>query len=455
MRNLRWTYLMLPGVVAITLLIGCLLDTWPGDLQLTSQFKTDSGLQVIQDWNRHALLAERHAEGFRVPVVARMYAYLGIAAFETAAWKKSHTQSFNGLPAEWTKPSLPDSILLPVALNACYAAMMQHFFLNAPHVVQHDRTLIQSKWQKHFENPNDQALIESSIKWGEEVAKAVFTWSATDSLGHLSHLHNYDRSYVIPDGPGNWQPSADEPMPPLLPYWGQVRTFTTSVSEYPVQPKIPYSETKGSAYYTQVYELYALSSPLSYENKWIAEFWSDDHPGLTFSPAGRWISIALQVVDQSNPSVTTALETYLKIGIALSDAAVLCWHGKYQYLTERPEAFIRRVIDPNWVPLHAAPPFPGYPSGHSAMGAAVAEVLTDIYGRNYKMTDRSHKGREEFKSDPRSFSSFYEMARENAFSRLVLGVHIRSDCEEGLRLGGLIGKKVAEIPIADPLAGSL
>lgn len=428
---------------------------WPYEFHLISNSKTEVTVQVIQDWNKHALFAERHAEGFRVPVVARMYAYTGIAAYETAAWKTTQPQSYNGFAPEWEKPVLMDSILLPVALNACYATMMDYFFRHSAHVVREDRSMIYGKWLKRLEHDTDEILIQKSERWGRQVAERVFAWSATDSLGHQSHLHNYDRLYTVPDEPGNWQPAKEEPMPPLLPYWGDVRTFTASVDEFPIQPAIAYSEVKGSTYYTQVYELYALSSPLSYENKWIAEFWSDDHPGLTFSPAGRWISIAAQVVEQSEPSVATVLETYLKTGIALSDAAVYCWHGKYEFLTQRPEPYIHKVIDPNWQPLHQAPPFPGYPSGHSAMGAAVSEVLTDLYGRNFKMTDRSHEGREEFKSDPRSYTSFYDMARENAFSRLALGVHIRSDCEEGLRLGVLIGKKVAEIPISDPLASSL
>jgi hypothetical protein len=329
--------------------------------------------------------------------------------------------------------------------------MLSHFYLQAPHLVQQDRLAITNRWHNRFEQTYPDYLIEQSTKWGESVADAIYKWSSSDSLGHMAYLHNYDRSFSIPAEPGKWQPSEEDAMPPLLPYWGGVRTFTLAVDDYPVLAPIPYSEEKGSTYYNQFYELYALSSPLSYENKWIAEFWSDDLPGLTFSPAGRWISIASQIVDLSNPSVSMVLETYLKTGIALSDAAVSCWYGKYQYGTERPETYIRKFIDPDWKPLHAAPPFPGYPSGHSAMGAAVCQVFTDLYGKDFKMTDRSHEGRNEFRGDPRCFNSFDEMARENAFSRLVLGVHVRADCEEGLRLGSLVGKKVAEIPINDPL----
>jgi hypothetical protein len=39
------------------------------------------------------------------------------------------------------------------------------------------------------------------------------------------------------------------------------------------------------------------------------------------------------------------------------------------------------------------------------------------------------------------------MVKENAFSRLSMGVHYRMDCEEGLRMGKVIGKKVAQFNI--------
>ena len=41
----------------------------------------------------------------------------------------------------------------------------------------------------------------------------------------------------------------------------------------------------------------------------------------------------------------------------------------------------------------------------------------------------------EFRGDPRTFTSFEELAAENGYSRVPLGVHIEIDCTEGLRLG--------------------
>jgi hypothetical protein len=59
----------------------------------------------------------------------------------------------------------------------------------------------------------------------------------------------------------------------------------------------------------------------------------------------------------------------------------------------------------------------------------------------YGMTDYCHQGRAEFNGTPRTFGSFFEMAQENAWSRVPLGVHWRMDCEEGVRFGTEIAQK--------------
>ena len=93
-----------------------------------------------------------------------------------------------------------------------------------------------------------------------------------------------------------------------------------------------------------------------------------------------------------------------------------------------------------------SPSFPAYPSGHSTFGAASAEALASVFGYSYSMTDNCHKHRAEFEGYPRTFNSFYEMANENAWSRVPLGVHFRMDAEEGMRYGTEIGREVNRLP---------
>jgi hypothetical protein len=240
------------------------------------------------------------------------------------------------------------------------------------------------------------------------------------------------------------------------PYYGKARTFAITDADKLCPAPHPYSEAKNSNFYAQALEVYAQSGPtITYEGRWIGQYWSDDLLNLTFSPGPRWLAVANQVYVLENSSLETAIYGNVKVGMTLSDAAVACWHSKFYYNVERPASYIQRVIDPSFVPpldhpltgeIGITPSFPAYPSGHSTMGAAAAEVLSDIFGYDYAMTDRCHDNRSEFIGTPRAFNSFYEMAEENAWSRVPLGVHYRMDCEHGVNLGLRVGRKVNDLP---------
>jgi hypothetical protein len=42
---------------------------------------------------------------------------------------------------------------------------------------------------------------------------------------------------------------------------------------------------------------------MSYEEKWIAEFWSDDIVGLTFSPPLRMLAIFNQIIEMESSNL--------------------------------------------------------------------------------------------------------------------------------------------------------
>jgi membrane-associated phospholipid phosphatase len=157
-------------------------------------------------------------------------------------------------------------------------------------------------------------------------------------------------------------------------------------------------------------------------------------------------------IEKSN--LETGIMAAVKVGLALNDASVAAWHSKFAYNVERPVSYITKFINPNWNVasltstgfLGSSPSFPAYPSGHSVFGAAAAEALTSVFGYSVALTDRCHEGRTDFNGKPRSFNSFYEMAEENAYSRIQLGVHWRMDCSEGVRMGYQIGRRVNNLP---------
>jgi membrane-associated phospholipid phosphatase len=405
---------------------------------------------VANEWMDNFLVVERYAPGFRPPVAARALGFINLAAYESIVGSssvyKSVAPNFQGLtvPAREVSKTYNDQAIV----NEVYYQMSKNFF---PHVLDEYKASIETQYKKFDASKINADELIRSKQYGQALAKAVFDFSLTDALGSKGYLNNQPADYVAPTGAGKWQPSFPDFSKPLLPYWGKTRAFVISEAEKLSPPPIAYSTSTSSAFFFQGFEVHQVTTPLSYDQQWIGEFWSDDIYKLTFEPAARWIAIAQQVVRKEKVSLEKAIYTYVKVSIGLSDAGLACWNSKYVYNVERPVTYIRREINKDWVsalnnPLvkvkGVTPPFPAYPSGHSTFGGVAAEVLNDIYGKNYALTDKCHEGRTEFIGTPRSFKSFDAMADENAYSRIPLGVHYRMDCSEGLRLGYQTGKAV-------------
>ncbi|WP_428666514.1 vanadium-dependent haloperoxidase [Runella sp.] len=406
---------------------------------------------ILLNWGVLFLDLDQYAPGYRPPVAARALAYIALAGYEAVITGMQDYQSvapnFAGLTIP--KPEAGQTYHWPTVLNATYWVMMKKFF---PHVADIHKAKIDAlgnKTAQELKNQAEKDVFERSQSYGEKVADAVFEYSKTDKNGHEAYLNAQPVSYLPPVGPGKWQPTTPDFSRALLPYWGLTRTFVISPEDKVARAPLAYSSVVNSQFFAQALEV--CSYPDSYENRWIGEFWSDDIFGQTFEPAARWLAIANQVIRSEKAGLEKAVYTYAKLAIALSDGAVACWNSKYLYNVERPVSFINRAINAKWRTLldntvlkvkSVTPPFPAYPSGHSTFGAVAAEVLSGIYGYDYAMTDKCHEVRLEFNGKPRSFNNFYEMAQENAISRILLGVHYRMDCDEGLRMGYNIGRKV-------------
>lgn len=402
---------------------------------------------ISQDWYSMILELVQYSDGYRPPVSARMYAYIGLAAWESSLPFLENAHSISPILKGVKIPTWNSKQLFikEAALNQTYSTLVQYFFPHTPYDIQQKHINLFKKWEQTIYKQYPIEAIQASKSYAKAVADAVFEYSAQDSIGHQAYLYNYHPHYKPPIHEGAWQPNSYNAMPALLPYWGSVKTFITHPDDIKTNDPMPFSIEQNSAFFAQAMEVYITSKPMTKEKEWIAEFWSDDYPNISFCAASRWISIAHQALDNQNADIKIALETYLKLGLALNDVAVKVWSEKYHFSVQRPDTYIQKYIDPSWKPLHDTPPFPSYPSGHSAFGSAASIVLSEMLGQNISFTDRSHEDCTVFNGKPRFYENFKDMASENALSRLYMGVHYRMDCEEGIRLGNLIGTKTANL----------
>ena len=407
--------------------------------------------QTAIDWADMTLSVIKQST-FKSPTYpSRALGYMGLCLYECMVHSDSGYRSLNGqltglnnLPQpetgvsyNWTLVANAGQhhllkLLYPVPDNLGSHAQVDQLF-----------SLIQSRESNGLPG----TTINRSIQLGKAIAQTIYEWSKTDG-GHEGFKRNFDPNFIFPDGPGYWMPPAVGQMVspfPLHPRWGSNRTFVAADSLLPIPQMKPFSENPASEFYNLYKEVYEKNITLTQEEKEIAAWWTDD-PTETFSPPGHSYNLATITIKKVNAPPIKAAETYARVGMAVADAFINCWKAKYTYFNERPSTFVWRNITPNWKPYWPEPPFPAFPSGHATQGAAAATVLESLYGAGFSFVDNTHEGAKRFSTDlkfrPRSFSSFWQVAEEIAYSRFLGGIHTRQDNETGLQEGRKIGSNI-------------
>ncbi len=205
---------------------------------------------------------------------------------------------------------------------------------------------------------------------------------------------------------------ASRPAEPLAGRW---KTWTVSAS---IAENVPPPPTLNREQYAaEVRELFEISHRLSAEEKRSADEWNLDLGTVT--PAGVWVMRALDLPELKQLPIDHQTGAIAVLTTAMLDAFIACWAVKFRWWTERPVTAIRRDIDAEFLPYLVTPSFPGYVSGHATVSGAAAAVLSRLF--------------------PARSPELLRAAEEAAHSRLLGGIHVRSDNAEGLRLGLRVG----------------
>jgi PAP2 superfamily len=412
-------------------------------LPATSAPRRPSPEDVLQQWYGLALELVRHTATYSPPVASRSFAYLGIMAFEAVASGGGALQSYagqltalEGVPAREANRKYD----LAYLLHEILLVGVSDLFANTGPTGKRAVDALKRKLEAELAQGLAPSRLVRSRDYGADIAAHVLRWAKLDG-GAAIDLMGFASAYKLSSQPGHWKPTGPIRLQqlPLLPNWGQNRTLAIgSAASCSLPPPPAYSEDKASAFYKEAYEVYETVKNLTPEQRLIARFWSDD-PMLSPTPPGHWMFIATDLLKERKTGIEDSVELLSRLGIAMSDAFVACWHSKYEYDLLRPVTYIKQVIDKTWEPILITPPFPEYPSGHSTQSAAAADVLTQFFGEDFAFEDKTHV-REKLK--PRSFKSFRAAAEEAGFSRLYGGIHFRSAVARGLVQGRCVAMAV-------------
>jgi len=180
----------------------------------------------------------------------------------------------------------------------------------------------------------------------------------------------------------------------------------------------------------------AGGAELTADQQEVARFHTDN-PNLFWARSTR--------VFMNQPSVLENARLAAMLQASMADAILGCFDSKYYFDTWRPRSAIpaagadgnpATAADGAWTPFVATPNHPEYPSGHTCLAGAVAEVLKSYY----KTPKVAFAWSSPITGTTRSYDSVHEMVREIKDARVWGGMHFRFANDDG----GTLGRRTAK-----------
>lgn len=403
---------------------------------VTAEFDAD----LPKDWMVQAYNTVKRTGLFALDA-SRIYAYTSITMYESMVHGMPGHRSLAGQLNGLTNLPKPDpnkkydwGIVLCHATPQVIAELTPG--ISAGTVFSLQATADRQADELRFSNELDSEVMKNSKQFADQLALAILQWAATDGRASVGSKAYTERSRV--GNPQYWI-GATLNQQYMLPYWWESRPLAIDRAQIcqPLPP-YPYSEDPNSLYYKDVKEVLDASFDLAKVE--IGRYWANN-PGQSGSPAGSWIGIANQLVDQFDVDILTTLKMYVLLSCSTRDGFISCWYSKYTYNLQRPVTYIREVLSaPNWGSPVPTPPYPDYTSGTSVNAGASSRVLTHLFGsRAFSDAQHDDKG-----FGVRKFTNFRDAGTEAFHSRIYGGVHMRRACEEGFKQGTCVADNIIE-----------
>ncbi|HMF73155.1 MAG TPA: vanadium-dependent haloperoxidase [Flavitalea sp.] len=375
------------------------------------------------------------AEGVGSQAADRAQAYCGIALYESILPGMPARKSLHGQLTDF--PAMPvieagKKYIWGAVANAALAEMNRKLFPKASATSKSGMDSLEKVLLLNYSVDADSETLQRSVAFGKEVSSQVYAWAATDGSANTNPPH------VASGKPGTWVSTPPNFPGPVHPYADQRRLLAPgSAAGTTLDPPPPYSDIPASPFYNMVKDVYDKSQALTPEQKAMA-IYHRDVPG--YPGGGQFVAVLSQVLNKAKPKLDVAAVAYAKCGIAQSDATTICFTFKYSFNIVRPITYIRKELGhPSWNALFNTPGHPEFPAAHAVVSSAIAEVLSNVFGENFKFTLSSY----DYLGLPaRNYNSFKEMSKEMADSRVYGGIHYQASCDKGRMLGEKVSKNI-------------
>jgi hypothetical protein len=278
---------------------------------------------------------------------------------------------------------------------------------------------------------------------GQRCAVDTLNRRATDGLADAALP-----VYVPSGAPGDY-----DFTPPfnfaLFPGWGRLVPWGIDLENHRVPGPDPLDGLQYALDFNYLKAIGSLNSPWrTTDQTEIARFWGEA------APAG-WNRIANTVIRQKQLDPWKSARILALVNFAIADGFIACFDAKYHFRFWRPSTAIQRADDDgnplteqdaDWRPLFStpplvSPPIPDYPSNHTVVGAAAAQVLAHCFGDRVRFSTTSTS----LPGVTRSFRGFTNAAVENGLSRAYAGIHFLRAIHDGYSQGRGIGREIEKL----------
>jgi membrane-associated phospholipid phosphatase len=237
-----------------------------------------------------------------------------------------------------------------------------------------------------------------------------------DVMIHWANNDGYSDAWTgtIPVGSGYWTrnpiPIGGTTLPPLTgPQFGAMTPYFLSSPDRFHPPLAP--AFGSAAFLDDLAEVVSISRTRTSAQLANAVFWN--LPPGTISALGYWDALASGYIGDHHFDERAAAHVFALTNAAGMDAIIGCWEAKFTDFYIRPYQ-VDQTLYPISTPI-GRPNHPSYPSGHSCVSAAAAEVIKSFF--------------------PEHAATLDAQVAEAGLSRIIGGIHYRFDITAGQNLG--------------------
>lgn len=374
--------------------------------------------EVIRSWNVTAT-----QQAFGNPLrLSRILAIMHVAQHDAV----------NGIEARYGSyaptASDPSADAVAAAAAAAHAVLVELF--------PNNRAALDARLAASLEPVPDGPAQDAGVAFGRTIGSDTLQARAEDGYSGAD-------PFQPAPGPGVWEPTPPAFAPMLEPQFQNVEPFSLNDrSQFLPDPPPALTSEDYARNFDEVKLLGRdSSSARTADQTHLAHFWAEP------SPTG-WSRVGNIVSERLGYGLHETARLQALLNMSMADGLIVGWYQKRHFSFWRPVTAIRKAdtdgnpatsADLNWLSLRPTPPLPDYPSTHSLLGAAAAEVLrrftgTDAFSFCMGSLSAVPAGSE------RCWDSFTQAELENAESRVLVGFHFRFACETGVKVGRKVGK---------------